>query len=92
MTREQAKTCVGEGWSVLIDKIYDQLIEEMIVVQVKEKLGSLRVYVQCASESVRDLINDIQQQSYSICEICGAASIQATNEHRMTTTRCELHK
>ena len=92
VNREQAKTCVGEGWAGLIDKIYDQLTEEMIVCQVKEKIGSLRVYVQFASESVRDLINDTQQESYSICELCGAPSVQSANEYRSTTTRCDLHQ
>jgi hypothetical protein len=92
INREEAKTYVGEGWAGLIDKIYDQLTEEMIVCQVKEKIGSLRVYVQFASESVRDLINDVHRESYSICEICGAASIQATNKHRSTMTRCDLHQ
>jgi hypothetical protein len=51
VSRESAKTGVGEGWYPLVDALYDhiegdpQLKARVTVVQVKEKFGTLRFYV-----------------------------------------------
>jgi hypothetical protein len=38
ISREEAKRCVGPGWSSLIDAIYDRLPEDAFIFQVKENV------------------------------------------------------
>lgn len=71
ITREVAKAEVGPGWSKLIDEIFDRLPEDAIVTQVKEKFGTLRFYVYNVSNDILDFIDDQEQRSYEICEVCG---------------------
>lgn len=77
----------GDGWLRLIDKLCGDITQYYIdnnndkdavvipecfyVVQVKEKYGSLRFYVSCASDKVFDLIHKAEGDSYYICEECG---------------------
>ena len=41
------------------------------VLQVKEKFGGLRFYVNSATEEMYRLISEAESQSYEICEECG---------------------
>jgi hypothetical protein len=61
-----------------------------IVIQVKEKFGGLRFYVQNASEEIYDLISKAEQSSYGICEICGAAG-GLMKAGPVVMTRCQKH-
>jgi len=45
--------------------------EYFYVEQIKEKFGSLRFYVSCAPKEVYDMINNAEDKSFCICEICG---------------------
>ena len=40
ISREEAKRCVGKGWSSLIDAIYDKLPEDVYILQIKEKCAA----------------------------------------------------
>jgi hypothetical protein len=71
ISREDAKTCVGPGWSKLIDKIYDKLPVEVYIMQIKEKWGGLRFYVASATPEVYDVIDAVERESYRTCEVCG---------------------
>jgi hypothetical protein len=72
MTREECKACAGKGWSGLIDEIYDKLPKDAYIVQIKEKFGGLRAYIDNVPKSVQDFIDDCEKRSYEICECCGA--------------------
>lgn len=76
---------VGEGWYDLIAELSHKL-EVMIVeymkeepedefipraVQVKEKFGGLRFYMSTYLEDMSELIDEAEDKSYEICEICG---------------------
>jgi hypothetical protein len=71
ISREEAKKMIGIGWSKLIDKIYDKLPEDTYVLQVKEKFGGLRFYVGYISTEIQNFIDEVEDESYSICEECG---------------------
>lgn len=71
ITRESAKRCVGDGWSKLIDKIYDRLVDGDVVLQVKEKFGGLRFYLFSGNDETYDFIDEVEKESLTICELCG---------------------
>ena len=70
----------GDGWFQLIDTLCAKLqrmtdedgAPQIIAVQVKEKFGELRFYVRQASEAQFALIDEAEQRSAQICEVCGA--------------------
>ena len=68
ITREQAKRCVGKGWSGLIDYFYDNVKPEAIVSDVKEKYGSLRIN---AYGDDTNLEMEVLEKSELVCEFCG---------------------
>ena len=52
----------------------EKLKVNLIVVQVKEKLGGLRFYVESISGPVKkalQLIDKAELESYNICDVCG---------------------
>jgi hypothetical protein len=63
----------GDGWFELIKELSEKL-EPMGVeaVQVKEKWGGLRFYVDGATDEAWDIIEEAEQKSETICEACGA--------------------
>jgi hypothetical protein len=70
--RQDALTMVGKGWASLINELYDNKPEDVRVLQVKEKFGTLRFYVSSAQEDYLALIDNCQTRSAIICEECGA--------------------
>lgn len=69
--RKDALSSVGEGWSKIINNLYDAKPKSVLVIQVKEKFGGLRFYVGIAPEWYCDLIDYYEEQSLKTCEICG---------------------
>lgn len=66
-----AKLCVGPGWHPLLELLYAAKPEDTAVVQVKEKFGGLRFYVDSATEGYFELIDEVEVVSFSVCEWCG---------------------
>lgn len=72
----------GKGWYHLIDNLcyhLQQLTDlynhpQIEFVQVKEKFGSLRIYVNEASEMQQMLIDFVENLSSDVCENCGKPS------------------
>lgn len=87
LTREQALTHVGKGWSGLVNRAYD-LFEgaDAKVFTVKEKFGGLRIHFEGQSEVVNldSEIRELEKMSTSICENCGAPGSQVS-ESRIKT-------
>ena len=68
----------GDGWFKIIDQLSADitLLDEKngtttIAVQVKEKFGALRFYVQAGSDAIFDLIDKAEDESSRTCEMCG---------------------
>ncbi|HZI67079.1 MAG TPA: hypothetical protein VFF17_10990 [Thermoanaerobaculia bacterium] len=81
LTRAQALTHVGKGWSDLVNRAYDLLEGAGARVHtVKEKFGGLLIQYEGESEAT-DLYSEIlqlEQLSTSVCENCGAPGAQVS--------------
>ena len=89
LSREEAKQYVGKGWSELIDAIYDRLPPTAHICQVKEKFGGLRFYVDEVSSEVWDFIDEMEERSFQICEVCGQPG--KPREGGWIRTLCDEH-
>jgi hypothetical protein len=85
------------GWYALIDQLSKKL-EALIYedgdcfpIQVKEKFGTLRFYMNSETEEMSDLIDKAEAKSAETCEICGAKGTLRSH-FRWLFTRCETHK
>ena len=88
ISREDAKSYVGPGWAALIDAIYDRLPEDAHVLQVKEKWGGLRFYVDGTAEWL-DFIDEMEARSLETCEVCGQPG--KPREGGWIRTLCDEH-
>jgi len=70
----------GEGWYPLIEELLAKLLSlnapGLIIEQVKEKFGGLRVYYRAdvpenLYDKIDSLISFYEKKSYTICEVCG---------------------
>lgn len=89
----------GDGWYCLIDRLLrnvqvhaDQGGVQPIVLQIKEKLGALRVYWRPADDVVRGMTRLAENLSESTCEVCGHPGALVANEYGGRRTRCEAHR
>ena len=72
----------GKGWYWLIDNLCGCIQDyidannkpQVEVVQVKEKFGALRFYVNSADDYVYGMISLAETMSYSTCESCGSTT------------------
>ena len=75
LTFENAVKYVGKGWHGLIlggmRRMYDAGWNGEVR-QIKEKFGTLRFYIGEANDEVRHIVADIEEETYSVCEECGA--------------------
>jgi len=65
---------IGNGWYELVDELFEKLskFDGLVLTQVKEKFGELRVYVNSGTDEVYDIINEYENKSEKICETCGS--------------------
>ena len=90
-TLELAKASVGKGWNNLIEEVFKEIKKypHLKIVQVKEKWGRLRIYLDQEiqletslfenDESVKDFwffLTEIEMNSGVTCEECGAPGSQ----------------
>lgn len=69
------RDCIGKGWHPLCEQLIEDIIKmgwDEEIHQVKEKLGGLRWYIGSASSEIHDRIHKAEDDSYKICEDCGA--------------------
>lgn len=71
LKRETALHSVGPGWSPIIHLLYDEKPRKTRVIQVKEKFGTLRFYVELSPPWYDELIEKMEWASAYICEQCG---------------------
>lgn len=89
INREYAKQCVGDGWASLIDAIFNKLPNDAQILQVKEKYGGLRFYVDNVDDDMLDFIAEMEMKSYKICEVCGKPG--EAREGGWIKTLCDDH-
>ena len=98
-TRSSAKRSVGPGWAGLVDRVFDKLedlstkTDQKIpkVTTVKEKYGYLSIYTEFSVSPLQRLIDEIEEESETICDQCGASAKQIEKDH-WVFTRCENHQ
>ncbi len=92
---------VGEGWQATIDKIDQQLTEligEYQVLQIKEKFGGLRFYIEFSPEAdavitskVWDIVHKGEEETFKICEVCGKEGDCRPSRTGWIKTLCPTH-
>ena len=63
--------------------------QQVLAVQVKEKFGGLRFYIDGGSEKTYDIIHFFESLSYIVCEKCGKTNAETRNTKSWIFTRCE---
>jgi hypothetical protein len=70
------------GWYKLLDNLFKEIddwytqyhwdqLPEFMVTDIKEKYGTLRVYVGSSHETIFDMIDRAEEESAHTCEECG---------------------
>jgi hypothetical protein len=70
-------------------KLDEETLKVPVAVQVKEKFGGLRFYVQAATDAHYKYISFAESMSYRTCESCGAPGKTYTDGWH--TTLCDIH-
>jgi hypothetical protein len=90
----------GDGWFDILWRLCEDL-EPLVaefekqtgrpfeVLQVKEKLGGLRIYVNHSNEAIRRRLETAQQESFRACEVCGQPGQR--REGDWIKTLCDEH-
>jgi hypothetical protein len=92
--------CNGDGWFDILWRLCEEL-EPLVaefeqatgcrfeVLQVKEKLGGLRFYVNYKNDAIRQCIDIAIQESFHTCEVCG--KLGQLREGGWIKTLCDQH-
>ena len=89
---------VRDGWFGIVDELASEIEPACAtaghalpkVLQVKEKLGTLRFYVRDASDDMRAMIERAVERSALTCEDCGAAG-RLRHRPGWLRTLCDEH-
>ncbi len=69
----------GDGWYGILDDLAKAIVAKSkrppVITQIKEKFGTLRFYVDAASDEVWDLIDAAEKKSATVCERCGKSGV-----------------
>jgi hypothetical protein len=81
-----------KGWHHLVHPLLEQCKAEGVeVLQVKEKFGTLRFYTAGnLSGSLRRMIDEAENQSSKVCEVCGKEG-QLRSDLSWLKTLCQEH-
>lgn len=87
----------GDGWLEIVHGLCVQITNhaadeglDIKAVQVKEKYGCLRFYVDNEDEFIESVIADAEERSSRTCEICGEVGT-LWSRGGWWLTRCEAH-
>jgi len=92
---------VGEGWQPLLEEIEQKLAEikvEYDVLQIKEKFGGLRYYINVKStdpdlvNAAFDAVHEVEEKSFHICEVCGQPGQNTSGGGFWLKTLCPTHE
>jgi len=90
---------VGDGWRPLVIELLDKIqkivdnnqeYSELRVLQIKSKYASLRVYLNYYFEEIEKLIDEYEEKSIYICEVCGEIGKTRDINHWYTVL-CDKH-
>jgi ribosomal protein L37AE/L43A len=87
----------GDGWKKLYEPIIEYIEEynkdkkeedKIEIYQIKEKFGSIRIYLSHYNDELRQMIDDAEEQSYYTCEECGKYIKKPIVEHHWIYPMC----
>ena len=89
---------IGDGWLTLLDNLFNIIIthkhdldvadaKQIYINQVKEKFGSIRVYLNKSTDYINGAISLAELMSSHICEFCGSPG--KTQKGNWVKTLCE---
>ena len=89
----------GDGWEPLIRELSKKIEEynntsydlPTVAIQVKEKFGSLRFYINYGPRWIHDLLDEYEDKSEETCETCGRPG-QLCERGTWVKTLCEDHR
>ncbi len=89
-----ARASVGPGWRTLIDEIFAAKPDDVLIVQVKQKMGALRIYTEPYEHpTFTRFIRDRERRSVTICERCGErGSLRERPVDAGVRTLCDRHQ
>lgn len=82
----------GDGWFDIIYQLSKNITDldpDVQAVQVKEKWGELRFYINGGTNEVYDLIDEATELSLKTCEECGTRENVTTNDCGWVSTLCD---
>jgi hypothetical protein len=85
----------GDGWFDILKHLVCEISKvdinkECKVVQIKEKFGTLRFYIDNATDEIYDLIINAEKETMVTCEDCGKIGTLKQNRWwRVTCDECE---
>ena len=83
-----------DGWFDLIDKLCADIMkmegaDNFSATQVKEKFGGLRFYFNGASDEMWKRVTRAEEESYTVCEVCGSKEEVTTAGPGWIRTLCK---
>ncbi len=78
------------GWQKLITRFYDQLPPSVEVEALYQKWGGLHIDIYPDHPEVARLIDQLEQESRSLCERCGELA-KEVQKNGGTHTLCDFH-
>jgi hypothetical protein len=92
--REEVKSWFAEinktGWFNLIDIVYDNKPDNIVIKEVFAKYAGLYVYYEGENDFYQELVDSLNTVSHHTCEICGKSARKSYIDG-WETTLCDEH-
>lgn len=101
---EEDSFYVGDGWFNLLfltcERIQVQIDnyisdaeykEQIYAVQIKEKFGTLRFYLNKDNPAIRGIVDMAEAYSRVVCEECGNVGKKTISTNKVVRTFCDVH-
>jgi hypothetical protein len=90
----------GSGWYDILDELCGKIqahceengYDDVMFTQIKEKYSTLRVYVNFGSDVIYAYIDEAEEKSSHVCEVCGSKRGKIYDDHGWLSVRCKKCK
>lgn len=86
---------INKGWIPLVTELLDAIEwrlkftgEKTKIVQIKQKFGGLRVWVEPSDDFIKGMVHLTEAMSYNICEYCGTNENLGRTQEGYIATCC----
>jgi len=97
--KDKTKSCMywgidcEDGWAPILETVFKKFMllkDKPILAQVKEKFGTLHIYLDNETDEASKIVEEAEIASEHICEICGEPGYLRRN-NGWYMVRCENH-